>query len=207
MLSFGSNGKAQFWFGLVDYDQPDPTKQLDYTLGPLAKYMETNYEAFQCPDFGRELMDVARFGEPASGFGYNAEYLSRSSGIEYAPPTWSPALSSQPLCRRIGSLAGTAATIAFADAAGVFCVDFACTQSELRESWIVEPPSYDFPSTHFRHNGAANVAFVDGHVDTWGYGFKVPAFGDVARMQREHLGYVGKTIGNPLTEDEWYDRD
>jgi prepilin-type N-terminal cleavage/methylation domain-containing protein/prepilin-type processing-associated H-X9-DG protein len=207
LLAFGSNGTAQFWFGVVNYDEPDPKKQLDYTRGPLAKYMETNYEAFQCPDFSEGLMDVVRFGEVASGFGYNAEYLSRSSGIEYAPPTWSPAFSSQPLCRRIRDLASTSNTIAFADAAGVFCVDFACTQSELRENWIVEPPSYDFPSTHFRHNGSANVAFIDGHVDTWGPGYKAPAFGDAARVQEENLGYVGKSIGNPQKEDEWYDRD
>ena len=207
MMAFGSNGTAQFWFGLVDYDQPNPAQQLDYTQGPLAKYMETNYEAFQCPDFGPEQMDVIRFGQPASGYGYNAEYLSRSSGIEYAPPTWAPSLSSQPLARRIRDVASTSATIAFADAAGVYCVDFACTQSEMRENWIVEPPSYDFPSTHFRHNGAANVAYLDGHVATWAYSFRVPAFGDIARMQQENLGYIGKTIGNPQTEDEWYDRD
>ena len=207
MMAFGDQGGAQFWFGHANYDEPDPMKQLDYARGPLAKYMETNYEAFQCPDFGENQMDYIRFGQPASGFGYNAEYLSRASGIEYAPPTWAPALSSKPLCRRLRDVVSTSTTIAFADAAGVYCVDFSCTSSELRENWIVEPPSNDFPSTHFRHNGTANVAFVDGHVETWAAGWKAPGFGDVARMQREQLGYIGKSIGNPQREDEWYDRD
>ncbi|MFV0445428.1 MAG: DUF1559 domain-containing protein [Planctomycetaceae bacterium] len=207
LMAFGSNGSAQFWFGSVNYDQPDPNLQLDYTRGPLARYMETNYEAFQCPDFSEQQVDLVRFGQMASGFGYNAHYLSRTSGIEYAPPTWAPAHSKQPLCRRIGDLASTAATIAFADAAGVYCVDFACTQSELRENWIVDPPSQDFPAVHFRHNGSANVAFVDGHVETWGLSSKPPLFGDAARVKEESLGYVGKSIGNPQREDEWYDRD
>jgi prepilin-type N-terminal cleavage/methylation domain-containing protein/prepilin-type processing-associated H-X9-DG protein len=207
MLSFSDAGQAQYWFGHANYDEPDVTKQLDYTRGPLAPYMETSYEAFQCPNFGELQMDVVRFGEPAAGYGYNAEYLSRPSGIEYAPPTWSPSLASQPLCRRMRDVASTSATIAFADAAGVYCVDFACTQSELKENWIVEPPSFDFPSVHFRHGGSANVAFLDGRVASWGWGWKLPAFGDAARMQQANLGYVGKTLGDPLREDEWYDRN
>jgi prepilin-type N-terminal cleavage/methylation domain-containing protein/prepilin-type processing-associated H-X9-DG protein len=205
MMSYADAGQAQFWFGHVNYDEPDIRKQLDYTRGPLAPYMETNYEAFQCPNFSEQQMDVVRFGQTASGFGYNAEYLSRASGIEYAPPTWAPAPSTQPLCRRLRDVASTSATIAFADAAGVYCVDFACTQSQLKENWILEPPSFDFPSAHFRHSGSANVAFVDGHVETWAWGWKVPAFGDITRMQKANVGYIGKTLGDPQREDEWYD--
>ena len=48
--AYPSVGQARFWFGNVNYDQPDPTKQLDFTQSPLAPYMETNYAAFQCPD-------------------------------------------------------------------------------------------------------------------------------------------------------------
>ncbi len=205
LINFGDEGRAQFWFGLADYDIPDPADQLDYTQGPLAKYLETNHEVFQCPDFGRLQMDAVRFGHPASGYGYNAEYLSRGSGIDYPPPTWAPTHSTKPLCARLRDVASTSTTIAFADAAGLFCVDLTCAQSELRENWIIEPPSYDFPSTHFRHNGTANVAFLDGHVETRGRGWKPPAFGNSARMERENLGYVSETIGDPDREDEWYD--
>ena len=42
----GPQGTAQFWFGTVDYDEPDPALQLDFSTGPLAPYMETNYTAF-----------------------------------------------------------------------------------------------------------------------------------------------------------------
>src|SRR5690606_12628089 len=64
----GTQGSAQFWFGIVNYDEPDPMQQLDFTRGPLAPYMETNYQAFQCPDFAPAQLDTIRYGQPASGF-------------------------------------------------------------------------------------------------------------------------------------------
>jgi prepilin-type N-terminal cleavage/methylation domain-containing protein/prepilin-type processing-associated H-X9-DG protein len=207
-LSFsGPQGKAQFWFGVVNYDEPDPSRQLDFTRGPLAPFMETNYEAFQCPDFGPGQMDRVQFGRPAAGFAFNGHYLSRSSGIEWLPPTWAPQPSRQPATRRFADVATMSETILFADSAGVFCVDFACTASELRENWLLEPPSHDFPTVHGRHSGAANVAFLDGHVETRRVGWKAPFFGDATRMQRENLGYIGDRITDPRFQDEWYDRN
>lgn len=206
MLSYGNNGKAQFWFGTVNYDEPNPAKQLDYTQGPLAPYMETNYTAFQCPNFGSSQMDVVRFGKPASGFGYNGFYLSRESGIDYPPPSYSPTFSRQPATRRFADVMQMTQTIAFADSAAVFCTDFMCTSSELKENWALAPPSQDFPTIHFRHTDTANVAFLDGHVETRGRGWLKPSFGDIARMEKERLGYVGDNLGDPKLQDEWYDR-
>src|SRR5215831_3646797 len=40
--AFPSIGQDRYWFGNVNYDEPDPTKQLDFTQGPLAPFMETN---------------------------------------------------------------------------------------------------------------------------------------------------------------------
>ena len=90
----GSQGKAQFWFGTVNYDQPDPSQQLDYTKGPLAPYIETSYTSFQCPDFGPSMMQNIRFGKPASGYAFNAYYLSRTSGVAWLPPTRFPGFPS-----------------------------------------------------------------------------------------------------------------
>jgi prepilin-type N-terminal cleavage/methylation domain-containing protein/prepilin-type processing-associated H-X9-DG protein len=206
MLTFsGPQGQAQFWFGTVNYDEPDPTKQLDFAAGPLAPYMETSYESFQCPDFGPSQMDSVRFGKPATGYAYNGHFLSRSFGIEWLPPTWAPQLSSQPLCRRFRDVTQLTQTIAFADSAGVFCVDFTCAASELRENWLLEPPSHDFPTVHFRHHDSANVAFVDGHVETMRRSWKAPFFGDVPRMEAARLGYIGDRLDDPQWQDEWYD--
>lgn len=210
LLSYADAGRSQFWFGLVDYDQTNPAKQLDYTQGPLAPFMETSYESFQCPNFGEPQMDSVRFGRPASGFGYNGHYLSRASGIDYPPPFYGAALSTQPVTRRFRDVAQLTQTIAFADAAGLFCVDFTCAQSELRENWILGLPSGldydDLPSVHFRHSFTANVAFLDGHVETWGHGWKAPSFGDVAKMQEKQLGFIGNNLDDPARQDEWYDR-
>jgi prepilin-type processing-associated H-X9-DG protein len=98
-------------------------------------------------------------------------------------------------------------TIVFADSAGVFCTDFACADSELRENWLLEPPSNDFPTVHFRHSDTANVAFLDGHVETMRRVWRPPAFGDVARMDKVRLGYVGDRLEDPRFRDEWYDRE
>ena len=73
--AYPSVGQARFWFGNVNYDEPNPAKQLDFTKGPLAPFMETNRAAFQCPDFGRPQVDTVRFGDMASGYGFNGRYL------------------------------------------------------------------------------------------------------------------------------------
>ena len=208
LISFSNpQGKAQFWFGLVNYDEPAPEKQLDFSKGPLAPYMETNYAAFQCPDFGPGQMDFVQYGKPATGFAYNGHYLSRPSGIDYLPPTWAAQPSQSPATRRFRDVQQLTQTIAFADSAGVFCVDLACATSQVRENWLLEPPSNDFPTVHFRHLGSANVAFLDGHVESRSRGWRAPAFGDAARMEKEHMGYVGDNLTDPKLQDEWYDRN
>ena len=93
----GPRGTAQFWFGTVDYDQSNPSLQLDYTKGPLAPYIETSYLSFQCPDLGPSVMDNVRFGEPASGYAFNAYYLSRPSGVTWLPPTYAAVPHPAPL--------------------------------------------------------------------------------------------------------------
>ncbi|MBX3443225.1 MAG: DUF1559 domain-containing protein [Planctomyces sp.] len=207
MTFSGPQGISQHWFGVVNYDEPVPERQLDFARGPLAPYIETSYEAFQCPDFGTPQMDSARFGRPATGYAYNGHYLSRSSGIDYLPPSWAPQISGRPATFRMRDVRQTTQTIVFADSAGVFCLDFSCDQSETRENWLLEPPSHDFPTVHFRHNDTANVAFLDGHVETRARGWRAPGFGDAAKMDRLRLGYVGDNLTNPDLQDEWYDRD
>ena len=206
----GPQGKAQYWFGVVDYDEPNPKKKLNFPEGPLAKYMEASWESYQCPNFGAGQMDKVEFDRPASGFGFNGTFLSRSSGIDYPPPTYSPAPSALPATRRLSEVKQTSQTVVFADCAGVFCVDFACVSSQLRENWLLDPPSNDFPNIHFRHSDSANVAFLDGHVESRGRGWKIPGpyfFGDATRMEKERLGHIGNRLDNPQYQDEFYDRE
>jgi prepilin-type N-terminal cleavage/methylation domain-containing protein/prepilin-type processing-associated H-X9-DG protein len=210
----GPQGKAQFWFGTVNYDEPNPDLQLDYTKGPLAPYIETSYWSFQCPDFGPLQMDTVRFGRPASGYAFNAYYLSRSSGVEWLPPTYAAVPSPAPLVRRFPEVETMSATVAFADSAQVKLTSFAPPAFSFEENWILDPPSRNFPTVHFRHHNAANVAFLDGHVETRERHFKIdvpgtnfisPAQADL--IEEKHLGYVSEGhLDDPLLRDELYDR-
>ncbi len=210
----GAQGKAQFWFGLVDYDQPLPKDQLDYTKGPLAKYMETNYEAFQCPDFLPEHMDNVRFGKPASGYGYNATYLSRTSGIAWLPPTWAPRPNPEPVTRKLRDVIQTSHTLAFGDSAQVKMVSFFPPAFSFEENWILDPPSSNYPTSHFRHSGTANVAFLDGRVATYGEQLKIEVPGSnflspqqADLIKKHNLGFISPgTLDDPRLRDELYDR-
>jgi len=206
----GGQGKAQFWFGTVNYDEPVLARRLDSRESPLGKFMEASYEVFQCPDLGRNQLGSVQFGKTASGYAYNGHFLSRGSGVEYAPPTWAAAPSSKRLCAKLADVRQMTQTIAFADGAGMYCVDFSCASSELRENWLLEPPGADnlFPSVHFRHSGTANVAYVDGHVDSHPFSWKNPRptdFGDYVGMEREKLGHIGLRLEDAQFQDEWYD--
>lgn len=206
----GPQGTAQFWFGTVDYDEPDPMLQFDFTSGPLAPYMETNYGAFQCPDFGPSQIEYLKYGRPTTGYGFNASYLSRTS----ATSGWPPALSTKPATRRLAEVAQLSNTIAFTDSAQVF-YDSTWTNLKLQEIWGIEPPSSNFPSVHFRHSDSANVAFLDGHVESFGRQnlVSVPGPNYVTQaqadlMEKHRLGFASPgTLDDPQLRDELYDRE
>lgn len=209
----GGPGKAQFWFGTVDYNEPDPKLQLNFSAGPLSPFMETHYESFQCPNFGASQMDVVRFGKPATGFGYNGHYLSRASGVEWLPPTYDGQLSRKPACRKFRDVRETGRTAVFADSAAVKLIGFSPMVFSFEENWLLDPPSQNFPTIHFRHLDAANVAFLDGHVESLSYAVHVDVPGDnflsdeqVALMAKKRLGFL--SVGNlqdPSKRDELYD--
>ncbi|MCH2201405.1 MAG: DUF1559 domain-containing protein [Fuerstiella sp.] len=210
----GNKGTAQFWFGVLDYDESDPIQRLDFSAGPLAPYMETNWQAFQCPNFGPGQMDNVAYGRPVSGFGYNGYFLSRASGIDYLPPTYAAVPSSEPLTRKFRDLMSTTQTIAFADAAQVKAVTLTPPTFSFEETWLLEPPSNNFPNVHFRHSDSANAAFMDGSVRSFGFMSTIDVPGpnfinpdQAARMAKERLGYVSEgTLDDPDHRDDLYDR-
>ena len=210
----GGQGKAQFWFGVVDYDQPDAAQQLDFAAGPLAPYMEANYQAFQCPNFDSGMIENVRFGRPASGFGYNGYYLSRPAGNDWPPPNYIPSPHRDPATRRMADVRQTTQTIAFADSAQVKMVSFFPPEFSFEENWLLDPPSRNFPNVHFRHTNTANVAFVDGHVETKARNWHVEVPGSnwlsaeqAKLMDENHLGFVNDgDLKDSETRDQLYDR-
>jgi len=202
--AYPSVGQARFWFGNVNYDLPT-AQQLDFSAGQLAPYMETNYSAYQCPDFMATQLDTVRFGRLASGYGYNGRYLGY--GINY---DWSsyPNAKATADFRQLRDVQQLTQTICFGDAAQV---DFALA---YQEPWLLEPPSQNFPTTHFRHTDTANVAFMDGHVESRARNFKISIPGSnymsasqAGRIEEKRLGYVSDgNLGDPTKQDELYDR-
>lgn len=211
----GAQGTAQFWFGVLNYDEPDPARQLDFAAGPLSPFMEANWQAFQCPNFGAAQMDNVRFGRPASGFAFNGRFLSRTSGIEWPPPTYAATPSMEPATRKFRDVAQMTETIAFADAAQVKAVSFFPPAYSFEETWLLEPPSQNFPNVHFRHSDSANAAFLDGSVRTYGFASAVAVPGSnflsqqqADLMQDERLGFITNgDLNDPVTRDALYDRE
>ena len=210
----GSPGEILYWFGKVDEAEPNPASQLDFSKGMLAPFIETNYEVFQCPEFGVNQVEQPRFGGMGSGYAYNP-YLG--PGLEYDWSSW-PAVSIRnlPMTYRFAEVQSTSKTIAFADSAKVGCTAFPCSDPAnlvFTGNWRLEPPSENFPTAHFRHGGTAHVAFLDGHVEPRALGWKegLPTWLYPQEQQdkmREHqLGFVGQNLGDPARQDEWYDRD
>jgi prepilin-type processing-associated H-X9-DG protein len=168
--------------------------------------METNYAAYQCPDFGPTHVDSVRFGKMASGYGYNGRYLGY--GINY---DWSnyPSVTAKGDFRQLRDVQQLTQTVAFGDAAQV---DFALS---FQEMWLLEPPTQNFPTTHFRHTDATNVAFLDGHVETRSRHFTISIPGSnymsasqAGKIEQKRLGYVSDgNLGVPSKQDELYDRE
>ncbi len=181
----------------------DSTGSIDFSGGPLTPYMETNQAAFQCPNFGPDQVDNIKFKRIMSGYGYNGHTLGE--GVKYDWSTWPPKITAH--YKKFRDITQLTRTIAFADSAEVNFLN------NLQENWLLEHPSGNYPSIHFRHSGAANVAFVDGHVETRSPHFFVDVPGtnfisasQAAKMKEENLGYVTDgDINDITTRDMLYD--
>src|SRR5206468_5383889 len=95
------------------------------------------------------------------GYGYNYTYLAP---LTYPAPTYDPVW--RPI--KFVSVRSSSQTVAFTDSAGTWIDPWPTGTPVLIEVPLVEAPSGQYPSVHFRHMGAvANVLFLDGHVETW----------------------------------------
>jgi prepilin-type processing-associated H-X9-DG protein/prepilin-type N-terminal cleavage/methylation domain-containing protein len=153
------NGRDRWWFGETDPTLPFP-RPVDATRGHLMPYLENNRAVLRDP-----ILDPARltlrYEGGTGGYGYNYRYLA---------PLSFPAPTFLPIWRKvnINAIAATSRTIAFADSAGTFIDPWPSGPVNLVEVPLIEPPSGQYPSVHFRHGGGvANVLFVDGHVETF----------------------------------------
>src|SRR5262245_13763575 len=132
-----------YWFGYEENPSATP-RRMDPSRGILSPYLEGNRAIVQCPLFTPDRFAL-RFDIPVASYAYNNQYLSGKPIVT------------------ISNTRGTSQTIAFADSANL---PFAGPFDRLTENWYLSAPSQQFPNVHFRHDGIANVAFADGHVET-----------------------------------------
>jgi prepilin-type N-terminal cleavage/methylation domain-containing protein/prepilin-type processing-associated H-X9-DG protein len=155
-------GLVQYWWGSTAGATFNPDG------GLLYPYMKS-HQVQACPSFDNRM----RSNIGLTGYGYNVEYMSPS---QYLAPDYTE--TQVPV--RASQLDAPAETVAFADAARINNWDYA--HPTLEGNTYLEPPSYDFPSFHGRHNGFGNILWADDHVKCRKPLLRAGAFG---------YGYVG----------------
>jgi len=147
------NGTDRWWFGMTT---PGST-EIDPRGGHLMPFVENNAGVLRCPSVDPSLIQQ-RYQGGTGGYGYNYTYLAP---LSYPPPTYDPVW--RPV--KIGQVASTSQTVTFADSAGTWIYPWPTGTPILIEVPLLEAPSGQYPSVHFRHMRAANVLFLDGHVE------------------------------------------
>jgi hypothetical protein len=120
-------------------------------------FLENNVGVLRCPSVDPSLIQQHYQGG-TGGYGYNYTYLAP---LTYPPPSYDPVW--RPV--KLTQVASTSQTVVFADSAGTWIDPWPTGTPILIEVPLLEPPSGQYPSVHFRHMRSANVLFLDGHVE------------------------------------------
>ena len=149
-----------YWFGLVD-----PSNNVDGSKGHLTPYYENVSAVVRCPSLPPGQVRQIYQGV-TGGYGYNRCL----GGVYWVSPAWTLPIT---YTKRFADFESSSETIAFSDSALVSGATGA--NPGLQESYALAAPAASFvggpniggpqPTTHFRHSGLANVAFLDGRVD------------------------------------------
>lgn len=187
------NGVDRWWFGATS----SGSSAVDVTQGHLMPFLENNRLVLKCPNVDPDRIQQ-RYQGGTGGYGYNYKYLAP---LTYSPPTYAPVWRKI----KILDLTSTSATIAFADSAGTWIDPWPSGPATLIEVPLLEPPTGQYPSVHFRHANVACVLWMDGHVENWSPGTRntppgwEPASANALR-DKERLFDIGAT-------DVWWDRN
>jgi prepilin-type N-terminal cleavage/methylation domain-containing protein/prepilin-type processing-associated H-X9-DG protein len=143
------------WCGTINYEQ-NTVDAHDALLGP---FLEKNDGVFRCPDLNHPPVFLLYQGT-TGGYGYNQNL----GGAVF--PTSPPYIPRQEL-RTLASFPSTSRTVVLSDAARVQLPWSGDPELKLTENLYIQGPDDPFaaPGTHFRHDGVANVGFLDGHAE------------------------------------------
>ena len=156
------NGSYRYWFGQIT----PGSLEVDAQRGHLMPFLENNKQVLKCPMVNPDHIHQ-QYDGGTGGYGYNYRYLSP---LDFPPPAYLPKWKQ----RTMTVLQHTSTTIAFADSAGTWIDPWPTGDPILIEVPLIEPPSGQYPAVHLRHVGTANVAFMDGHMESYYPGTRNP---------------------------------
>ena len=116
--------------------------------GLIQPYLKSD-QVRSCPSFA---VPAANAYEGPTGYAYNVGTLSPT---DYGP---APTYTSSPRAVGLASIADSARTVVFADAAQLN------SSNAIRSSTYLSNPTSQYPNFHARHLETGNVLFCDGHV-------------------------------------------
>jgi len=163
------------WHGQRD----NISEAFDASRGDLQPYLQTS-AIRDCPEFSPPD-DTSGFERSNGGYGYNSRFVGSED-----PDSFNNTRGAQTDWFRQPSR-----TVAFADAG------FSDQGLVIEYSFVEAPVGAGFdplPSTHFRHQGAANVVWLDGHVDTQTLSFTRASSFNQATIEsqlRNQIGFFG----------------
>lgn len=167
----GPEGGRRWWFGFEpggpSYDPRQRHRPLVKDAGYIGRYMSATADDLMCPSFPYPAPAYfPRFRPAAGGYGYNAAALG---GFGFLSP-------SNAASNSINAFAGrTSDVFVLADGLHFDRLDFSSTPplaQGFNEPFYIEWQDPELMASnagvnggfgHFRHNGAANVLYLDGH--------------------------------------------
>jgi prepilin-type N-terminal cleavage/methylation domain-containing protein/prepilin-type processing-associated H-X9-DG protein len=150
------NGVDLWWFGAT------VGTTIDASRGTVMPYLENNRSTLICPETTPQKIQQ-KYNGGTGGYGYNYKY---AAPLSYPAPTYQPVWTPT----KLSAFQSTSQTILFADAAGTWIDPWPSGTPILIETPLLEAPSGQYPSVHFRHTHSANVCFLDGHVESFSPG-------------------------------------